>query len=90
MTEPHERTTQSGAPPGGKRGAGTLPFHEIVEQVANLPAEDQDALMDVIKRRRAELRRVEIADNIRKSRTEFADGRATRGTVDELMEEFGR
>jgi hypothetical protein len=39
-------------------------------------------------RRRTKLRRNEIAENIRKSKEEFADGLANRGTVDELMEEF--
>ncbi|MFH1115706.1 MAG: hypothetical protein V1792_17490 [Pseudomonadota bacterium] len=84
MTEPR------GAFPADSRGANTLPFHEIVEQVANLSAEDQDALIDVIKRRRTEVRRAEIAENIRMSQKEFAEGLAKRGTVDELMAEFGR
>jgi len=67
-----------------------LPFHKILEQVEHLSSEDQDALIDLIKRRRIEARRQEIAGNIRKSKEEFAAGLASHGTVDQLMEEFGR
>lgn len=89
MSEPQDGSIQSGAISSELPRSGSLPFHEIVEQVANLPTEDQDALMDVIKRRRADLRRTEIAEDIEKSRKEFAERLALRGTVDDLMQEFG-
>ncbi|MFH0825985.1 MAG: hypothetical protein V2B18_24790 [Pseudomonadota bacterium] len=88
--KPQDGSIRSGEPPGESRPVSTLPFHKILDLIANLPTEDQDALMDVVKRRRTELRRAEIADNIRESKLEFAAGRTTRGTVDDLMQEFDR
>lgn len=64
-------------------------FDDIVQIVEDLPPEDQDALFTLIKRRRAEQRRSEIAENIRKSRAELAAGLGCSGTVDDVMEEFG-
>ncbi len=90
MTEPRENHMQSGSPPDEPRPPSALSFHEILEQLEHLSTEDQDVLIDVIKRRRAELRRKEIAENIRKSGEEFAAGLTSSGTVDQLMEEFGR
>lgn len=65
-------------------------FEDIVEMVENLSPDDQDALFTLIKRRRAEARRREIAENVKQSREELAAGVACSGTVDDLMEEFGR
>ncbi len=89
MTELHETSKQPGAS-DRPRSSGPLRFDAILEHVDKLSIEDQDALKDVIKRRRAELRREAIAENVRKSREEFAAGLVNHGTVDELMEEFGR
>jgi hypothetical protein len=90
MTELHESHVQSGSPPNEEGRSDALPFHEILEQMEHLSAEDQEALMDMIRRRRAALRRAEIAENVRKSTQEFAAGLANSGTVDELMEQFRR
>lgn len=90
MTESHEDFVQPGSPTDRTPASNALPFHELLEQVEGLSPEDQDALIDVIRRRRVDLRRAEIAENIRKSRNELGSGAVTRGTVDELMEEFGR
>ncbi len=38
-------------------------FQEIIESIENLPLEDQDYLFDLIKKRRIEKRRLEIANN---------------------------
>jgi len=90
MTQPRENHTQQRSPQDETRYPGAMPFHEILEQVEHLSTEDQDVLIDVIKRHRAELRRKEIAENIGKSEEEFAAGLTSSGTVDQLMEEFGR
>jgi hypothetical protein len=89
MAQPPENHLQSGSP-NEPQPPSAMPFHEILEQVEHLSGEDQDALIDLIKRRRVEARRQEIAENIRKSKEEFEAGLARRGTIDQLMEEFGR
>ena len=38
-------------------------FQEIIESIENLPLEYQDYLFDLIKKRRVEKRRLEMANN---------------------------
>ncbi|HEY9809140.1 MAG TPA: hypothetical protein V6D13_07335 [Halomicronema sp.] len=63
-------------------------FDEVLEIVESFSAEDQDALIEVLQRRRSEQRRTEIAVNITQAEEEYKQGKAKRVTVDELMAEF--
>jgi hypothetical protein len=63
-------------------------FHEILESVEQLPVEDQEALIDLIRQRLVERRRAEIATNIVKAQDEYKTRQVFRGTVDELMAEL--
>lgn len=68
---------------------GVSKFEKVLEQVENLSAEDQEALLDLIKRRHVERRRDEIAWNISAARQDHSTGATRMGTVDELMAESG-
>lgn len=48
-----------------------VPFGEILDAVAGLPAEDQLALVDIVKHRLAEQARKEIAASVQEARKEF-------------------
>ena len=63
-------------------------FYEILESVEQLSVEDQEALIDLVRRRLVERRRAEIATNIVKAQEEYKTGQVFRGTVDELMTEL--
>ena len=63
-------------------------FNEILESVEQLSVEDQEALIDLVRRRLVERRRAEIAANIVKAQEEYQTGQVFRGTVDELMAEL--
>ncbi len=63
-------------------------FDEVLEIIESFSAEDQDALIEVLQRRRSEQRRSEIAANITQAEEEYKQGKAKRVTVDELMAEF--
>ncbi len=63
-------------------------FDEVVEMVETLSEEDQEALLDLVRRRRVERRRAEIAVNIAKAREEYQTGQGIRGTVEQLMAEL--
>lgn len=63
-------------------------FEAVLESVEALSVEDQEALIDLVRRRLVERRRTEIAANIAKSKEEYQAGRVLRGTVDELMAEL--
>ena len=63
-------------------------FGVVVEAVETLPPEDQEMLVDLVRRRLIEQRRAEIAANIARTREEYEQGRVRRGTVDDLLAEL--
>jgi hypothetical protein len=54
----------------------TISFQEVIEYVENLSQEDQDFLVELIKKRKIEKRRLEIAKNAEQ---------AKKGTVADLL-----
>lgn len=66
----------------------TSTFDRVLEMVETLPPEEQDMLIDLVRRRRVEARREEMAENVLCAREEFREGRIKASTVQELMEEF--
>jgi hypothetical protein len=68
---------------------GVSKFEKALEQVENLSTEDQEALVDLMRRRHVERRRDEIALNISVSREEFVTGGTRTGTVEDLLAESG-
>lgn len=63
-------------------------FHEALELVDQLPEEQQRGLVEILQRRQSERRREALAASIQEARTELAQGKARRGTVDELLAEL--
>jgi hypothetical protein len=66
----------------------TSQLEAVLESVEALPADDQEILVDLIRKRLSERRRSEILANIAESRAEYRTGRVRRGTADELMAEI--
>ncbi len=67
---------------------GTSQLETVLESVETLPADDQEILVDLIRKRLSERRRAEIVANIAESRAEYRAGRVQRGTADELIAEI--
>ncbi len=65
-----------------------MSFGELLEAVAQLSREDQEALIDLLNRRLAEQRRDEIAREIQVAKQEFAGGKCQEVTPDELIREI--
>ena len=65
-----------------------ITFGEILEAVAQLSREDQEALVEVLNRRLLEQRRDEIAREIKAAMKEFESGQCQEVSPDELMKEF--
>jgi len=60
----------------------TTPFQQALDMVEQLPAEDQENLIEIVQQRLLiEQRRVEIARNARITIQAFREGRARYGTV---------
>jgi hypothetical protein len=62
-------------------------FAEVLDAVDPLSAEDQEALVDVVRRRMAERGRRRVASEIEESHREFEQGGCRPIAVDELMDE---
>lgn len=65
-------------------------FDAVLESVEKLSVEDQEVLIDLVRRRLVERRRAEIATNIVKSQEEYQAGQVVRGNVDDLMAELNK
>jgi hypothetical protein len=66
----------------------TVTFQEALDIIESLPEHQQEDLINIIQRRRLERRRELLAESIKEARAEYARGEVTRGTVDNLMQEF--
>ncbi len=62
-----------------------ISFQEIIDSVEKLSIEDQDHLFNLIKKRRIEKRRLEIAANAKATLESLKQGRAKTGNVDDLI-----
>jgi hypothetical protein len=64
------------------------PLQKALEIVEALPPEDQETLIDVIRRRLIELRRSEIAANAEATLKAVREGKAQFGSVDDLKHDL--
>ena len=62
-----------------------ISFQEIIDSVEKLSLDDQDYLFDLIKKRRIEKRRLEIAANAKATLESLKQGTAKKGSVDDLI-----
>jgi CHASE3 domain sensor protein len=63
-------------------------FNEILEQIETLSSDDQEILIDLVKRRLIERRRDEIADNIALAHQEHQSRNVFRGSVEDVIAEL--
>jgi hypothetical protein len=63
----------------------TLTFNEILNSVAALPEEDQDMLFEILRKRRAEAWRKELAAYAKKARRDFRVGKLKAEPADKLV-----
>jgi len=64
------------------------PFEAALEVIDRLPPDDQEAIIEIVRRRIIDRRRREIADNAQTTLQAFREGRASYGTVDDLRREL--
>jgi len=65
-------------------------FQEIIESIEALSAEEQEYLWDLVRKRRIEQRREEIANHAEILKLEFKQGRAKQGTIDDSIADLLR
>ncbi len=75
----------------GSDGETGMPiFSDVVDAAEHLSTEEQEELLDILRRRLAERRRAEIVREVQEARAEVAAGQARAASVDEIMDEATR
>jgi hypothetical protein len=62
-----------------------ISFQEIIDSVEKLSLDDQDYLFELIKKRRIEKRRLQIAANAKATLESLKQGTAKKGSLDDLI-----
>ena len=65
-------------------------FQEALDMVESLPENQQEDLIDIVRRRLIEQRRDRLSDSIREAREEYARGEVRKGTVDDLLKALSK
>ena len=66
----------------------TIPFNQILEMIDDLSLEEQEELINIVRHRKIEQRREEIANNIAQANQEYQQGNVFRGSVDQVIAEL--
>lgn len=62
-------------------------FQDVLDAVDRLPPEDQEALIEIVDRRRASRRRAKLASDVKEARDEFRAGTCVPQTPTDIMRE---
>jgi hypothetical protein len=68
----------------------TVTLNRVLELADKLPDEDQELLLDLLRRRRAEAWRKQLAADIRQARSDYRSGKLKSESVDELITRLHR
>ena len=63
-------------------------FQDAIETVEALPREDQDMLIEILRKRRIEQRRAELVAEVAAARREFKRGKVRPASVADIMKEI--
>jgi len=69
------------APPG-------LTLDNFLEEFSRLPIEDQEMLLDILKKRNIEQKRMRIAREVKEAQREHKKGLTKRGTIEDLIKDL--
>ena len=68
--------------------ASTRRFDDVLELIEQLPWDQREALLDIVRKRMAAEERKRIASSVRSARREHARGKTRAVTAEELMREI--
>lgn len=66
----------------------SISFADVLEAVDQLSIEDQEALVEIVRRRASERGRKRMAAEAQEAQREFAEGKCRPTTAGELMDEL--
>ena len=64
------------------------PFQQALDVIEQLPANDQEAVIEIVHQRLIEQRRAEVAENAKATLEAFREGRAQYGSVEDLRRDL--
>jgi hypothetical protein len=64
-----------------------MSFSDVLDAAGNLSADEQETLLEILRRRLAEHRRALLVRDVAEARAEFANGRARPASVSEILDE---
>lgn len=67
---------------------GVAKFSEALASVETLPVDDQAALLEVVSKRIAAVRRREMVGEVAEARADYRRGKVKRGSAGDLMREL--
>ena len=65
-------------------------FADVVDAADKLSTDEQESLLEILRRRIAERSRAHLAADVAEARAEFVSGRACSATVQQIMDEVRR
>jgi hypothetical protein len=63
-------------------------FGQVLDAIESLPADEQTELLAIMRRRLSERGRERVIEEAEEASREFADGKCSVATVDEIMREL--
>jgi hypothetical protein len=66
----------------------STPFERALDAIDQLSPDDQDAVIEIVRKRQIARRRSEIAANAKDTLQAFREGRASYGTIDDLRRDL--
>ena len=67
----------------------STPFQQALDVVEQLPPTEREGLIEIVRQRLIEQRRLEIAENAEATLRALAEGRASYGTIEDLSRDLG-
>jgi hypothetical protein len=65
-----------------------LTLDNFLDEFSRLPIEDQEMLLDILKKRNIELKRLKVAREVKEAQREHKKGLTKRGTVEDLIKDL--
>ena len=63
-------------------------FEEVLEAADRLSLEEQETIMDILRRRMIDERRKELVNEVHEARKEYQGGRCREATSEEILKEI--
>jgi len=69
-------------------GPPGLTLDNFLDEFSRLPIEDQEMLLDILKKRNIEQKRLRIAQEVKEAQREHNKGLTKRGTIEDLIKDL--